>query len=112
MEWYSVKGLFRWYFKEGGQTDRVEERVVLFLASSFDHALDLAEEEARIYCTPDPTANFVIQPIGWWNAYWIGNQPASGVEVYSRSCITELSAESFVRRYYPKSHDAGTPMQG
>ncbi|MET1079025.1 MAG: DUF4288 domain-containing protein, partial [Pseudomonas sp.] len=44
-EWYSVKGLFRWYMKADGVTDRIEERVVLFEANSFDHALNLAEVE-------------------------------------------------------------------
>lgn len=29
MDWYSVKGLFRWYFKENGRTILIEERVVL-----------------------------------------------------------------------------------
>ena len=65
-DWYSVKGLFRWYFKEGGETERVEERVVLFQAESFDQALDLAEAEGERYCLEDPEANFRIEPIGWW----------------------------------------------
>ncbi len=29
-EWFAVKGLFRWYFKDTGDTGKVEERVVLF----------------------------------------------------------------------------------
>ncbi len=106
-EWYSVKGLYRWYFKENGQTERIEERVVLFFASSFDHALDLAEAESKTYCTPDPEANYLIEPVGWWSAYWVGNQPANGVEIYSRCCTTELSSQAFVRRYYPSCHSAG-----
>lgn len=104
-EWYAVKGLFRWYFKSDGTTDSVEERVVLFLAASFDDAIALAETEASEYCAEDPAANFRIEPVGWWNAYWIGEEPKSGVEVYSRLCSTELSSDAFVRRYYPRSHD-------
>ena len=107
-EWYAVKGLFRWYMKDGGQTDQVEERVVLFEAESFDHALDLAEAEAATYCVPDPEANFLIEPAGWWHAYWIGETPAHGVEVFSRGAKTGLDSKSFVKRYYPKSHNAGT----
>jgi len=49
-EWYSVKGLFRWFIKADGSTVEIEERVVLFWADSFDHALDLAEAEATTYC--------------------------------------------------------------
>lgn len=103
-EWYAVKGLFRWYFKEGGATERIEERVVLFQAGDFDEALNLAEMEGRRYCVNDEHANFGIEPLGWWSAYWIGGQPSNGVEVFSRSCNTRLSGQSFLRRYYPKCH--------
>ena len=102
--WYSVKGLFRWCLKSGGETERIEERVVLFRAKSFDDALDMAAREAKIYCANDRKANFRIEPVGWWHAYWLGEEPASGTEVYSRSSITKLSGHAFVRRYYPKSH--------
>lgn len=106
LEWYSVKGLFRWYFKDSGETERIEERIVLLRADSFDHALDLAEEEAQKYCTEDSEANFRIEPVSWWHAYWIGNEPFDGVEIFSRSCLTKLEGEAFVRRYYPKTHNA------
>jgi hypothetical protein len=107
-EWYSVKGLFRWYMKVDSATDRIEERVVLFEAESFEHALDLAELEAAQYCANDEQANYCIEPTGWWHAYWLGATPASGIEVFSRSARTELSSQAFIRRYYPKSHNAGT----
>jgi len=106
-EWYSVKGLFRWYFKSNGKTDRIEERILLFKARDFDEALDLAEHEAKKYCAPDRKANFRIEPVGWWHAYWISEKPQSGIEIFSRRCETTLSAKSFVSRYYPKSH--GSP---
>lgn len=103
-EWYAVKGLFRWYFKEDGATERIEERVVLFQARDFDEALNLAEVEGRQYCVDDKHANFRIEPLGWWSAYWIGGSPCNGVEVFARSCVTRLSGQSFLRRYYPKCH--------
>jgi len=104
--WYTVKGLFRWYLKASGTTDRIEERIVLFRARSFDHALDMAEREAKKYCAPDRKANFRIEPVGWWYAYALNQRPSSGAEVFSRRSITSLSSESFVRRYYPESHRA------
>jgi hypothetical protein len=107
-EWYSVKGLFRWYFKFDGATDRIEERIVLFEAENFDEALDLAEAEAAQYCTNDEEANFSIEPIGWWSAHWIGGIPGNGVEVFSRRAKTKLDGKAFVRRYYPRSHSVGT----
>ncbi|WP_066262527.1 DUF4288 domain-containing protein [Hydrogenophaga flava] len=104
-EWYAVKGLFRWYFKSDGSTDSVEERVLLFLASSFDEALAMAESEAQVYCADDPKANFSIESMGWWDAYRVEEEPNSGVEVYSRLSKTNLSVDAFIRRYYPRSHD-------
>lgn len=106
-EWYSVKGLFRWYMKDGGETDQIEERVVLFFAENFDEALDMAEVEAKVYCQPDESANFAIEPIGWWRAYWIGETPANGLEVFSRRTKTDLSGQEFVQRYCPEGHNAG-----
>jgi hypothetical protein len=108
VEWYSVKGLFRWYMKNDGSTNQIEERVVLFKAESFDQALDLAEAEAVKYCQDDASANFGVEPIGWWHAYWIGELPTHGVEVFSRRSNTNLNGEAFVKRYYPKSHNSGT----
>src|SRR4051812_17406008 len=67
--WYTVKGLFRWFIKESGESNRVEERVVLFRAENFDDALDQAEREGKMYCKTDRRANFGIEPIGWWHAY-------------------------------------------
>jgi hypothetical protein len=111
LDWYSVKALFRWYFRDGGETARVEERVVLFRAGSFEQALDLAESEGRAYCIDNPEANYRIEPAGWWHAYWIGEAPGHGVEVFSRGCATDLGAKAFVRRYYPRSHEH-TPHPG
>ena len=108
-EWYAVKGLFRWYFKDNGETINVEERVVVFLARSFDHALELAEAEAVQYCAEEESANFRIEPLEWWEAYRIGEERLmSGTEVYSRLASTSLSGEAFLKRYYPKSHDRGS----
>lgn len=106
-DWYAVKGLFRWYFQDSGTTERIEERVVLFRARDFDEALDLAEAEGQSYCARDENANFGIEPLGGWHAYRIGEAPADGVEIFSRSCLTTLGGEAFLRRYYPKIHRRG-----
>ncbi len=105
-EWYGVRGVFRWYFKDTGDTYSIEERVLLFQAANFDEALDLAEAEAVCYCEDNAEANFRIEPLRRWRAYWIGeDQIKAGVEIFSCLRKTTLSGEAFVRRYYPKSHD-------
>ena len=110
-EWYAVKALFRWYFKSNGKTVNVEERLVIFLAQSLDQALDLAEVEASAYCSEDETANYRIEPMGWWSAYCIGDKAiVPGTELYSRLVSTNLPSDSYLRRYYPKSHVRRTPI--
>jgi hypothetical protein len=105
-EYYAVKGLFRWYLKANRRTARFEERVVLFLARSFEDAFRLAEKEAKAYCVPTETATFRIEPIGWWNAFQLNEDHiGSGTEVYSRTFDSTLSARAFKRRYYPASQD-------
>jgi len=103
--WYAVKGLYRWHFKETGDTVNFEERVVVFLASSFDEALNLAEQEANRYCTDDPTANFRIESTKAFWVYLIDEEIINGTEVFSRLMDSGLSTERFLRRYYPKSHE-------
>lgn len=104
-EWYAVKGLFRWHFKDNNETARVEERIVLFKADNCDDALDLAEKEAEKYCIEDLSANYRIESMGWWNSYRPSDEPSHGTEIYSRLMRTSLPCESFLRRYCPRSHD-------
>jgi hypothetical protein len=107
-EWYAVKGLFRWHSKSNDETEWIEERVVLFRTDSFEGALKLAKKEAKIYCKPDRKANFKIGPIGWWDVRLMFDPPGAGIEVFSRRCVTKLSGDAFVKRYYPASHDQKT----
>jgi hypothetical protein len=79
--------------------------VVLFFACSFDDALLMAEKEVQDYCRiDDPFANFCTEPMEWFEAYLIDDQPVDRLEVFSRLMDTKLSESSFIRRYYPKSH--------
>lgn len=104
-EWFAVKGVFRWYFKDTRATARVEERIVLFQAEDFDQAILYAEREALSYCAEDCSVSFAIEAIGLWDAYLIGEKEfVSGMELYSRLMNTSLSGDAFVRRYFPKSH--------
>jgi hypothetical protein len=110
-KWFAVKGLFRWFRKETGETVNIEERIVLFRALDFGEAIRHAEGEAVRYCVNDPAANFGIESMGWWDAYSLGEKAAGdGAEVYSRLMDTGLSGDAFLRRYYPKSQDAKTRL--
>ena len=107
-EWYAVKGLFRWYLKSTGKTDLIEERVVLFKADSFKAALQSAKKEDKTYCAEDRKANFKIEPLKRWDVRLMFDAPGDGIEVFSRRCATKLSADAFIKRYYPPSHHRRT----
>ncbi|HEY2052124.1 MAG TPA: hypothetical protein VGH03_22505 [Caulobacteraceae bacterium] len=93
--WFGVKGLYRWYNKATGQTLNVEERVVLYAASDHDEALSLAEADASKYCSADPSTNFAIEPIGWWDSYEIGEvEINAGIEIHSRLLDKSLSSDA------------------
>ena len=103
-QWFAAKGLCRWYFKKSGETACIEERLVLVKAGNIDDALSKAESEICAYTSQDhSTANFQIEAVDWLDVYSIGETPVEGVEVYSRLIDTSLSADAYLRRYYPKS---------
>jgi len=100
--WFSVKGLFRWYFKESGETSNYEERVVLIRAVDLDDALDKAEIEAKEYCTEDPEANFLIESLNKYSAHDILEEKLiHGTEVFSSRVETDSSPDEFIKKYYP-----------
>ena len=104
MEWYAVKGLFRWYFKETGETERFEERVVSFYAPSFEDALIKAKKEADEYCVDDPKSNVNIESLGLFNAYAIGDDELKeGVELFSETYKTTLNTSEYLEKYYPEN---------
>ena len=103
-EWYSVKGLFRWYLKESGETAKFEDRIIRFRADSFEEAIRLAEKEAEQYCKEDPTANFNIESLGIWDACSTA-EVEDGTEVYSQLFHSDLSSKEYIKKYYPKSEE-------
>ena len=48
-QWYSVRSVFRHPETKDKKTDIYEERITLWLASSFEEAVVLAENEALNY---------------------------------------------------------------
>ena len=102
--WYSVKGLFRWYYKESGETAQIEERIILIRATNIDMALDKAEEEAVAYCEEDTKANYKIEPLNKYYAYDIVDRELeSGTEIFSFRRETEVKSEVYLERFYPET---------
>ena len=103
-EWFSVKGIFRWFFKEDGKTALFEERIIIVKADSFDEALDKAEIEAVKYCEEDPKANYQIESLKKFYAYEILEEELSeGIEVFSNRREIALDSGSYLERFYPET---------
>lgn len=98
MKKYSVKGFFRWYFKNNGDTAYYEERLIYVEAESFDQALDMAEQEAVEYCEDDEKANFTIEPLGQYRAFEIIDNLENITELFSERFETNLSKEEFINK--------------
>ncbi len=101
MKWYTVKGLFRWYFKDG-ETSQFEERIILIKASSFDDALDKAEIEAKEYCEEYSKANYSIESLKKFSAFELFDEIESGTEVFSKK-INSLDSKTYLKQFHPET---------
>jgi hypothetical protein len=89
LPWFSVRCVFR--LSDG----LYEERVTIWEADDFDHAIQLAEEEATIYAA-NATATF----LGFAQAFKIAEPPQSGVEVFSLLRDSELEPDEYLSRFF------------
>ena len=125
--WYGVRTLYR-VTAEGTPKSRdhhfdpestlIEDRVVLFQATSFDDAIAQGIKEARAYCSQTRSQNIYGQKrrmrfLDACDAYEIfdmtGRKPAAGSEVYSSTQLVRASiSDSAVirRRMGPKASGA------
>ncbi len=99
-KWYTVKGLFRWYFKDNGETSQFEERIIIVKATSFDDALDKAEVEAVEYCEDDPKANFRIESLNKFSAYELMDKIESGIEIFSKRITSSLDSITYLKQFH------------
>jgi hypothetical protein len=105
MGWYGVRALFRLVaVGKPKWTDRhfdpastlVEDRVVLFQATDFDHAIKQAEAEARRYCKTVKYTNIYGQSVRLRHlqaidAFSMYDSPRAGGEVFSSTAIVPNS---------------------
>ncbi len=112
LNWYGVKTLYRTTAQgEPESVDRyydpeatmVEERVVLFRASSFDEASDEAAKEARAYAKGKRLNRYGqrLQKrfLGVTDAFELFDAPGPGAEVFSATLVvpTSVSDSEFQR---------------
>ncbi|MQA24771.1 MAG: hypothetical protein GEU94_04725 [Micromonosporaceae bacterium] len=99
MLWYGVRTIV-----ESSEPGTYEERITIWLADSFEHAIEQAEEDAIEY-TEAVGGGYV----GMAQAYLIGDgAPGNGDEVFSLMRDSDLPPQEYVTRFF----DTGDERQG
>jgi hypothetical protein len=94
--WYSVRCLFQSPQDAGFS---YEERVTLWIAGSFDQAMELAEAEALRYAADVSDETSRTEYVGPAQSYWVADDPGHGAEVFSVIRDSELAADDYVARF-------------
>jgi hypothetical protein len=89
LPWFGVRCVFR------GSTGLYEERVTIWEADDFDHAIQLAEEEATIYA-----GNAASMFLGFAQAFKMTASLESGVEVFSLMRESTLEPDEYLSRFF------------
>ncbi|HUN37444.1 MAG TPA: hypothetical protein VMU95_36065 [Trebonia sp.] len=101
--WYGVRCLFRW---PGWEGQPYEERITVWRASSLDHAIELAEREAREYAAGDG-----IEYLDFSQAYALDadGDIGAGAEVFSLLRDSDLSPGPYLDRFFDtgREHSGG-----
>ena len=93
--WFGVRCLFR-------HGDAMyEERITLWRARDFEHAIELAEAEAAQYCEDLADPRVPTEYVGLAQAYVLDDDPGmQGAEVFSLIRDSELSPSDYIDRFF------------
>lgn len=94
--WYSVRCLFH-----NPDQGLYEERITLWQADSFDHAIEQAELEANEYAEI-----LDLRYVGLAQAYHLGEDTiASGSEVFSLCRDSDLEANAYIDAFFDTGNE-------
>jgi hypothetical protein len=101
-EWYGVRCIFRFLENGGG---RYEERITLWRAQSFDHAAELAGQEARRYAEESQE-----EFLEYSESYWIDRELFElDPEVFSSLRDSDLVPVEYINTFFStgREHNRG-----
>ena len=106
--WYAVRRVFLARppgtdEERGGQV--YEERITLWQARSLDHAIELAEQEAREYA--DDGGH-----LGLSQAYALPGPPGHGAEVFSLMRTSPLPPGAYLDAHFHTGHERQSETHG
>jgi hypothetical protein len=97
-DWFSVRCIFK-----DLDSEIYEERITLWKAQSFSHAMALAEAEAREYVE----AIGGLEYLNYAQAYHLAEEPESGSEIFSLMRDSSLSEREYLETFF----DTGSERQ-
>jgi hypothetical protein len=94
----AVRCVFRcgWPPKFAGRA--FEERITLWRADSFDHAIECAEAEAREYAATITDSQDAY--LGLAQAYRLSDVPGDGAEVFSLVRASKRTPKAYIDRFF------------
>ena len=102
LQWFSVRCIF-FHDKKKSKDNLYEERILIWKANDFDHAIYLAEQEAENYAQQEN-----CKYLGLFQAYQTYfDTPESGVEVFSLMRDDDSPPDEYLDFYF----DTGTERQ-
>lgn len=104
-QWYAVRCVIRRcrLAKIAGRP--YEERITLWLAGSFDEAIERAEVEAQEYASGIPGRG--NRHLGLAQAYRLAATPVDGAELFSLIRVSKRKPTAYLNRFF----DTGTERQ-
>src|SRR4051794_36162459 len=107
LQWYAVRCIIRIGWPPKFANRAYEERITLWRAHSFDHAIERAEAEAREYAATIDDAPSIY--LGLAQAYHLFDEPGDGVEVFSLIRTSDRKPKAYLNRVL--RHRQGTPEE-
>ena len=111
-KFYSVKGLFRWYFNGEDKTLKYEERIVLVRAGSTADAVAKVQSEALEYCNLH-SGVIIIESLDIFFTYSLDmikiedyelilEDVGICVEIFSQKFDSDLGVKEYLNKFYPE----------
>jgi hypothetical protein len=83
-----------------------EERITLWSARGFDHAIEFADAEAQRYAGEIPDADVPTTYVELGQAYELDDEPGTaGAELFSLVRDSDLSPGEYIDRYFDTGHE-------
>jgi hypothetical protein len=100
--WFSVRCIFK-----DLDSDIYEERITLWRAQDFDHAIALAEAEADEYAQ----AIGGLEYLNFAQAYHLADEPESGSEIFSLMRDSPINRQEYLDTFFDTGSERQSKMK-